>query len=426
MTAPYDPKKPLDGLTRRNFLLASGVIGGTALVGGGLTLGISELLARGDASSSVASSTGAGTPILVLVTLYGGNDGLNTVVPFADPAYHAARPDLAYSPDQVLRLDDSLGFNPKMGTFAAQWKANRLAIVRGVGYPKPDHSHFRSMDIWQTASPDHPLNTGWLGRWLDATTGDPLLAVNVGETLPPLAVGATSAAVAVVTDQPKTMKALVGLNEAYGIVDPGDPPAMRAAAEAYAALTRCTATVDVAARGTASPDESDDTGTSTGGHSSSSIGTQLAIVARCIRAGVPTRAYTVSQGGFDSHTHERGSQEALLGDLDAAVAGFLKALSGTPREKDVVLMIYSEFGRRVAANASEGTDHGTASSVLLLGSRVRPGMHGDQPSLSSLADGDLVATTDFRSVYGEIAEKVLGVEASRIIGSPQPSLGVLA
>ena len=130
-----------------------------------------------------------GSGILVIVTLYGGNDGINTVIPYTDNAYHDARPDLAYAPDEVLPLDGQFGLNPALAGLAGLWGTRRLAIVRGVGYPNPDRSHFRSMDIWQTASPKDPVPTGWIGRWLDAGGDDPLRAINVGAVLPLLAVG---------------------------------------------------------------------------------------------------------------------------------------------------------------------------------------------------------------------------------------------
>ena len=145
--------------------------------------------------SAVSDPQPVGSKILVLVTLYGGNDGINTLVPYADPAYHDARPELAYAEGEVLHLDASVGLNPAMKGMATLWREGRLAVVRGVGYPRPDHSHFRSMDIWQTASPDAPVNTGWIGRWLDATGDDPVRAVNIGAVLPPLA-GANSSAAA--------------------------------------------------------------------------------------------------------------------------------------------------------------------------------------------------------------------------------------
>lgn len=446
-----DSSQPMGGMTRRSLLKASGVIGAGALLAGAAGITLHELLASGDSDGSggsAASAAGAGTPILVVVTLYGGNDGLGLLVPYADPAYHDARPELAYTADEVLKLDDGLGLNRKLPAFARLWQDRRLAIVRGVGYPHPDHSHFRSMDIWQTASPDHPIGTGWLGRWLDAAKGDPLLAVSLGETLPPLAVGATATAVALVPEKAdrKTGRAGAALRQGYANADPADPVATRAAAQAYATLLRSEQTFAPALTATSAgadpnagpsggatggatdpadaPDQA--AATATGGHGRSSIESQLALVARCIRAGVPTRAYAVSQPGYDSHTQERAIQEGLFGQLDAAVAGFFAALAGTPRERDVVLMIHSEFGRRVRANASQGTDHGTAAPVLLVGSRVAPGFHCDQPSLTELDGGDLKATCDFRSIYGELAEKVLGVDAGRVVPQPTPSLGVLA
>ena len=181
----------MDTVTRRRFLIASGVTGGVALATGSGLVTWHELSQR-----AVSDPQPVGSKILVLVTLYGGNDGINTLVPYADPAYHDARPELAYAEGEVLRLDASVGLNPAMKGMATLWREGRLAVVRGVGYPRPDHSHFRSMDIWQTASPDAPVNTGWIGRWLDATGDDPVRAVNIGAVLPPLAVGANSSAAA--------------------------------------------------------------------------------------------------------------------------------------------------------------------------------------------------------------------------------------
>src|SRR6476660_5476538 len=158
----------MDTVTRRRFLIASGVTGGVALATGSGLVTWHELSQRAGSDPQPV-----GSKILVLVTLYGGNDGINTLVPYADPAYHDARPELAYAEGEVLHLDASVGLNPAMKGMATLWREGRLAIVRGVGYPHPDHSHFRSMDIWQTASPDTPITTGWIGRWLDATGAHP-------------------------------------------------------------------------------------------------------------------------------------------------------------------------------------------------------------------------------------------------------------
>ena len=178
----------MNNLTRRRFLVASGTAGvAAAAVATGLVSWPD--LARKAAEAPLPS----GTPILVIVTLYGGNDGLGAVIPYSDPAYAKARPDFAYTAAEVHQLGDGLGLNPAMSGMAGLWSNRQLAIVRGVGYPQPDHSHFRSMDIWQTASPSAPVNTGWIGRWLDLSGDDPTRAVNIGSVLPPLAVGARRA-----------------------------------------------------------------------------------------------------------------------------------------------------------------------------------------------------------------------------------------
>src|SRR5437763_2421975 len=199
----------MDALTRRKFLIRSGVVGGAALAAGGGAFTLAEILKT---ASWQDKPDGART--LVLVTLYGGNDGLATVIPYADPAYHDARPELAYKPEEVLHLDDRLGLNPGMKGFADLFKEKRPAVVRGVEYAKPDHSHFRSMDIWQTGSPGGPANTGWLGRWLDATGGDPRHAVSFEPVLPVVLAGANTAGAAVPTGTgrraPKTAAALTG------------------------------------------------------------------------------------------------------------------------------------------------------------------------------------------------------------------------
>jgi uncharacterized protein (DUF1501 family) len=413
----------MDTLTRRRFLLASGVTGAAALAAGAGTIGWREIAGRA-ATDPLPSDAS----VLVLVTLYGGNDGLGTVVPYEDPAYHDARPELAYDEGQVLTLGDGLGLNPAMKGFKGLWDAGRLAIVRGVGYPKPDRSHFRSMDIWQTGSPDRPVSTGWVGRWLDATGPDPLRAVSVGATLPPLAVGAKTAGVALPLAEFTAPSGPLGTGvAALAKPDPADPPAQALAARSTATFLTAT---DVLGRPLAADDEDDESddgpqapGGSAGGQGE--LARQLAAVGRCIRAGVPTRVYAVSLGGFDTHADEKGTQSALLGQLDSAVAGFLAEMDAHGRGGDVVVAVYSEFGRRVAANAGDGTDHGTAGPVLVAGRPVRGGFHGDQPSLTALDDGDLRVTIDFRSVYATLLERVLDTDAGRVLDGTRPALDFL-
>jgi uncharacterized protein (DUF1501 family) len=400
-------------MNRRQFLIASGATGAAAAAVGATGVTWQQLMHR---ASSTPLATGE--QVLVVLTMYGGNDGLNTFVPYADPAYRAARPELAYAESDLLKLDADFALNPAMAGFAQLWRDRKLAIVRGVGYPQPDHSHFRSMDIWQTASPQAPVTTGWIGRWLDATGDDPLRAVNIGAVLPPLAMGAKAAAAALPLGKRRTAPALVSRAMA-GLAkpDPADSPSRALVCASYRAGQQVDATFATVLDPNG-PDEGTDqqaSASSAGGQGS--LADQLGVVARCIAAGVPTRVYSVSQGGFDTHADEKDAQQNALAMVDKAVSGFLGQLAKTPHGNNVTVLMYSEFGRRVAANASQGTDHGTAGPVFVFGNRVRGGYFGDQPSLTDLDSGDLKVTTDFRAVYATLLDQVLGADPVQLVGA---------
>jgi len=414
----------VDTLTRRRFLAGSGVTAAGALAAGLNWRSLEDLFT---AARHDPLPPGAG--VLVLVTLYGGNDGLNTVIPYADSAYYDARPELAYAAGDVRRLDDSLGLNPAMKGLETLWGQRKLAVVRGVGYANPDRSHFRSMDIWQTASPDRPETTGWIGRWLDATKADPLKAVSIGAVPPPLVAGERCTGAAVPLGRLVAPAGALGRGvSTLARTQAGEPALQAAAAAGLADLLHLDATygpvVDPAAHG--GPDDGQDDEQKTNGASAGgqgALGSQLEVVATCIRGRVPTRVYAVSLGGFDTHANEKGTQSRLLGELDAALTGFLSKVGDRP----VVVAVYSEFGRRVHANASDGTDHGTASDMLVLGPQVRGGMYGETPSLTKLdPNGDLVATTDFRDVYATLLERVLGADADRIVLGAKSRLDFLS
>jgi uncharacterized protein (DUF1501 family) len=332
------------------------------------------------------------------------------------------RNELAYSAEEVIRLDDTVGLNPALTGFKRMYDAKKLAVVRGVGYPKPDHSHFRSMDIWQTAQPERPGNTGWLGRWLDTVGGDPRHAVSFEPVLPPLLAGATSAGAAVpVTGLALPNGVTAGTLAQLGTAAAGEPPLQARAARAFADLVSVDNLIDSAAADPSSEEVS--SGTGTGGRSD--LKAQLDLVARCVEANVATRVFSVSLGGFDLHAEERDSQENLLRRLDEALSGFASRMAKTEAGRRVVVAVYSEFGRRVAANGSDGTDHGTASNMFLLGSPVRGGLYGEQPSLSDLDNGDLKFTTDFRSVYAALLKDVLDADPQQILGWSDPLPGLL-
>jgi uncharacterized protein (DUF1501 family) len=404
---------PMPEINRRKFLIASAGVGALGL-SGAAAVTLTELL-----GASHERPLPAASGILVIVTLYGGNDGISTVIPHTDAAYHDARPDLAYQSNEVLPLDQQLGLNPALKGLAGAWNDKSLAIVRGVGYPKPDRSHFRSMDIWQTASPIDAVPTGWIGRWLDATGDDPLRAVNIGAVLPPLAMGEKQVASALSDTLPRITPEDATMLTALGVDDHLDTHPMSSVRAEYRANRHVDRAFGrILNNGVPAAVPSNDPNGST-------LAADLALVGRCVRAGVPTQVYMVQLGGFDTHADERGTQQGLLQTLDDALTPFLREMSGNAYGKNVVVMVYSEFGRRVAANASQGTDHGTAGPVLVVGSPVKGGFYGDQPSLTDLDDGDLKVNTDFRDVYHTLLTHTVSTDPTPSVGTGRSDLGFL-
>lgn len=399
----------MDRLTRRRFLFASGVTAAGALAFGATQVHWSDLF-----TAAQRDPLKPGQGVLVVVTLYGGNDGLNTVIPASDPAYAKARPELAYQPHEVHDLGEGLGLNPGMTGFKSLWDGGKLAVVRGVGYPNPDHSHFRSMAIWQTASPTTSVPTGWLGRWLDTADDNPLLAVSVDPVLPPLLAGQRTAAVSLPVSGLAIPPGQLGhAFLALGDVHGGDSPLLARAARSVVDLENAVRVLGGAVH------DSSLGGAVKGAKTaqpSNALGSQLDLVAELIEAGVPTRAYSVSLGGFDTHADEKGTQQRLLTELDQALVPFVQRMQRTERGQQAVVLVYSEFGRRVAANASEGTDHGTAGPVFLAGAGIHGGFYGEQPSLTDLDAGDLKESTDFRSIYATLLDKVLGADPGVVLG----------
>jgi uncharacterized protein (DUF1501 family) len=400
-------------LTRRRFLLASGVVTAGALVAEGTVYTLNQILAT---AKNPGRSPDDRT--LVVITLYGGNDGLATVIPYADGAYHDARPGMSYTADQVIRLDDTTGLNPSFKGFKKLYDNKQLAVIRGVGYPKPDHSHFRSMDIWQTANPTRPGNTGWLGRWLDNHGGDPRLAVSFEPVLPPLLAGSKSAGASVpVTDGKAARSVNQAALAALGKPSAGESPLQARAAECFDDLIKVDALIasvkDAAASDQNATDDEPATGT---GGSLTALQSQLDLVAQCVEAGAMTRVFSVSLGGFDFHASEKVAEERLLSTLDTAVSAFVTRMGKSEHGKKVTVLVYSEFGRRVKANASDGTDHGTASNVFVLGPELAGGrLINPQPSLTDLDAGDLKFHQDFRDIYAAMLVDVLGADPAPVL-----------
>lgn len=398
----------MDTISRRKFLQLTGAaaIGATAPM-----LSMEEI-----AVAAQSRPLPLGTPILIMVTLYGGNDGLNTVIPYSDPIYYSSRPDISYAPEKVLKLDDQLGLNPAMTGIKSMWDQKKVAIVRGVGYPRPDHSHFTSMAIWQSGAPVTRESSGWLGRWVESQEVDPMLAISLGSVLPPLLAGQKRSGSVLPLGGLVIPTGNFGKDcQKLAQVTSTDNKLMAAAATSMRDLFTVSSKVTPILKAPAPV--ADDLPTANGGNAGgdSNLSQQLDVVAKLIAAGSPTRVWSVSLGGFDTHANEANAQAALLGTVSAALTRFASQMKNTNRGKDIVTMVYSEFGRRVKGNASQGTDHGTAGPVFLIGDRVKGGFYGDQPSLSKLIGGDLAVTSDFRDIYSAILEDILKTPTERIL-----------
>ncbi|ASY20679.1 DUF1501 domain-containing protein [Candidatus Planktophila dulcis] len=400
----------MDTVTRRKFLQLTA--GAVAVGAAAPLLSVDEI-----AAAAVNRPLAAGTPIVVMVTLYGGNDGLNTVIPYTDSLYFSSRPEISYKADTLLPLDAELALNPAMKGLKSLWDQKKVAIIRGVGYPKPDRSHFSSMAKWQTASPEKHINTGWLGRWIDTQAEDSMLAISLGSVLPPLFAGAKRSGSVLPLGGLVIPKGSVATNcLQLAKISRADSSLMAAAATSMRNLFSVSTTVQPILKAPApvAVDLPVTNGGNAGGDSN--LAQQLDVVAKLIAAGSPTKVWSVSLGGFDTHANEANAQAALLGSVSDSISRFISQMKSTSRSADVTVVVYSEFGRRVVGNGSQGTDHGTSGPMFIVGEKVNGGFYGDQPSLKNLINGDLAVTTDFRDVYATILESLLKSPVEPVLG----------
>jgi uncharacterized protein (DUF1501 family) len=354
---------------------------------------------------------------LVIVQLSGGNDGLNTVVPFRNDIYYRERPTIGIASEKVLKLNDEIGFNPALEALKGLYDDGLVTVVNNVGYPNPDRSHFRSMDIWQTASDsDKYLTTGWLGRYLDANChGSDCIAhraIEVDDTLSLALKG-----------QELNGLALLDPKKLYNQTHSGfvrDLSKTRPDAEVAASHPNVSYLYKTLAETASSADyiydKSKVTHTKTV-YPTSELGNRLKTVSELITSGVNTNVYYISISGFDTHINQPGQQERLLRQYAEAVAAFTKDLKSNGKLNDVLLMTFSEFGRRVKQNASNGTDHGTANNLFLIGGGLTPGrVFNEAPNLTNLDEGDLKYSVDFRSIYATLLRDWLKVDDLAVLG----------
>ena len=403
-------------LTRRDFVKK-----GVALVTLGTAHATLPAVFKGAFAirAAEAAPDAASRKTLVIVQLAGGNDGQNTIVPYRDPAYRKLRPTLGVPSEAVLPLDEQFGLHPALGALQGAWDAESLAIVHGVGYPDPNLSHFQAMLIWQRGGPQAATGEGWLGNYLarlEAEQHDPLHGFNVGQFVPQ-ELYASAAPIISATDaesygfrslardeaeQRRRQTALLKLYEQF----PKNMP--------YAALLESTAGDAVSSE--ASLAQAASGYTPAVAYPQTPLASGLQLIAQVIASGADLRIAHVTLGGFDTHSAQLTDHEALLRQLGDALAAFHADLAAQGRDGDVLTMTWSEFGRRIPENASEGTDHGTAAPMFLLGGGVAGGFYGEPASLEDLDDGNLKFTTDFRSVYASVLDHWIGVPSAEMLG----------
>lgn len=368
--------------------------------------------------------------ILVVLQLAGGNDGLNTIVPVTNDAYYAARPKLAIKPADTLALNPDFAVNGNAVGLKRLYDDGYLSVIHGVGYPNPNRSHFKSTDIWSTASPAGKQHEGWLGRYFDntcrgedppdSTTGIALMKESPlamqGERFMPLAF-----------EKPESLNwtAAVRAGSTGKVVTALNKPKRGDSAKAETShefLRRVALEARLSAEQiqAATHGRKDNTR-----FPNSDIGRSLQTVYRLIGAGLSTRVYYLSHGGYDTHARQENKHANLMRDLGEGLHGFVQALKARGDLDRVTVMVFSEFGRRVAENASGGTDHGAAAPMFVLGGKVKGGIHGAMPDMTKLDKGDLRFTTDFRSVYSTVLEDWLKVDPARIVGSSFPKLDLI-
>ncbi|MFL5243317.1 MAG: DUF1501 domain-containing protein [Gemmataceae bacterium] len=401
-------------LDRRTFL-ARTLQGSSLLALGGV---VPQFLANTARAAEVGKDS-----VLVVIEMTGGNDGLNTVIPYADDIYQKARPTLRFAKDKVIKVDDYIGLHPAMKAFGTMLQNQSLAIVQGVGYPNPDRSHFESMDVWQSADPLRKIGTGWIGRSttdLQDKKGN-VPVVQLGPNRLPLALQGSSAGVVSINNEQAYILDL-GKGDAerkqarrkliQDLAEPGPSGKaddllqfiQRRQIQTYSTLDRL--------RDILKEDKKADQNVP-----ATPLGQKMALIARLIAKGFGTRVFYVMIDGFDTHSGQAEEQQRLLTELSDAVNFLFTRLKETGHDKRVLAMTFSEFGRRVHENGSKGTDHGAASCLLVAGPAVKGGPITKHPSLADLDAGDLKHNTDFRSLYATLLDQWLNVDSKTVLGS---------
>ena len=380
-------------------------------------LAIDSIFARAARASTAITAGSAASRCLVVVNLQGGNDGLNTLVPYGDPNYYNMRPTINVAQADVLRIDSSIGLNPKLAGLKSLFDQQRVAILQGVHYPNPNLSHFRSTEIWQTAVPESIVDTGWAGRYLDKAglpQSNLFKGLAIGPILPKMLVAENTDVPTIDNlrgfgfrnardEQAHADQILNGDGNRYPFQSPYLQLVQQIEHDAHASsseLPHLIAGYKPAVQYPQTP-----------------FAQGLNLAAAVLASDIGTKVLYISLGSFDTHVGQRGQQDRLLDQFSTGIKAFYDDLAAHKLDDSVLTMTFSEFGRRVQENANRGTDHGTAAPMFLIGGGVRGGLYGDHPSLTDLDFGNLKWHTDFRSVYATVLEKWLNVPSARVLGS---------
>lgn len=364
----------------------------------------------------------AGNKVVVILQLSGGNDGLNTVIPVRNDIYYRSRPGIGISKANSLLLTDEVGLHPALSAFKELYEDGSLGIMNNVGYPNPDRSHFRSMDIWHSASKsDEYWNTGWVGRYLDAQCNGcdkPTQAIEIDDVLSLALKGENLKGIAV-----KDPRRLYGTaNEKFFkdvMKNHHDESGEQPVDYLYKTMAETLSSADyIFKQSKLHPTSSE--------YPKTELGNSLKTIASLIYSEINTKVYYVSLGSFDTHINQANQQQRLFTEMNNAVKAFVKDLKENHRFEDVLLFTFSEFGRRVGQNASGGTDHGTANNMFMVsGGLKQKGMINELPDLTDLQDGDLKYNVDFKNVYATIMKKWLGADDEKILGRSYQQLSFI-
>lgn len=405
-------------LTRREFLLKGAALFATLGLGGALFTETGKSLWAGSSDLDVED------PVLVVVQLSGGNDGINTLIPYGQGIYYDSRPTLAYQQKEVLSLNNQVGLHPKLTGLAALYKLGKMAIIQGVGYPDPNHSHFRSMEIWQTAEPAKLSRSGWLARYVEASlqsNSNPLKAIQIG----------SSGSKAFASD--KSSFPVIQSLESYRVFDP--KTAMmdknrisKAFLDMYGTSNSLEQLRVVSSRGTEAYKSVEAIQSLSASYvnkvtyPATNFAQDLQLVSKLLAGKSGTRLFNVEVGGFDDHADEKLQHERMLTQVDEGLTAFYQDLEAQGLQDRVAIMVFSEFGRRVKENGSGGTDHGTAAPMFVIGGKVKGGLYGSYPNLNNLDNGDLKYEVDFRSVYSTLVDSWLQGDTATVLGKSYENL----